>query len=229
MITGIPDSRSQQWGRVLPGIATVFSALALYNYSDLSNISSLIVSLVGIAAGVLFFKGNALYRPMLLVWIYAHFPAISMNTPAGVQPLLDAGQILTFKVGITLSGIVFKVNLVPFAFLALYRFLLMASLVGKRATISSFGADSKFGDGLPMEGIITRSFDLGDDKNWVMVELDKDLLNGSNSYRHVLLKSKEGELMKPGMKVVSHLRLVADETAHEKFPFMDWVFVQVLK
>ncbi|MBK9513432.1 MAG: hypothetical protein IPO05_07330 [Flavobacteriales bacterium] len=151
MITGIPDSRSQQWGRVLPGIATVFSALALYNYSDLSNISSLIVSLVGIAAGVLFFKGNALYRPMLLVWIYAQFPAISMNTPAGVQPLLDAGQILTFKVGITLSGIVFKVNLVPFAFLALYRFLLMASLVGKRATISSFGADSKFGDGLPME------------------------------------------------------------------------------
>lgn len=229
MITGTPDNRSQQWGRVLPGIAIVFSAFALVTNSDLSNISSLIVSMVGVTAGVLFFKGNNVYRPLLLVWIYAQFPAISMNAPAGVQPLLDAGQFLTLKVGITLSGIVYRVNLVPFAFLALYRFLLMASLVGKRVSISSFRKDSAFGDALPVEGIIARSFDLGNDKNWVMVALDKDLMNGGKNYRHVLLKSKEGELMKPGKKVVSHLRLVADDSAQEKFPFVDWAFVQVLK
>ena len=229
MITGIPDSRSQQWGRVLPGIAIMFSTFALVRYSDLSNVASVLVSLVGIAAGVLFFKGNTLYRPLLLVWIYAQFPAISRNTAAGAQPLLDAGQFLTLKFGMTLSGTRLYINLVPFAFLALYRFLLMAGLVGKRVSISSFRVDSKFGDALPVEGIIAQSFDLGDDKNWVMVELDADLLNGGMSYRQVLLKSKEGELMKPGKKVVSHLRLVADESAYEKFPFMDWVFVQVLK
>lgn len=213
----------------MPGIAIMFSAFALVRHSDLSNIASVILSLVGIGAGVLFFKGNALYRPLLLIWIYAQFPAISRNTPAGAQPLLDAGQFLTFKLGMTLSGTKLYVNLVPFAFLALYRFLLMAGLVGKRVSISSFRADSKFGDALPVEGSIARSFDLGDDKNWVMVELDEDLLNGDKSYRQVLLKSKEGEPLKPGMKVISHLRLVADDHAQEKFPFIDWVFVQVLK
>jgi len=149
MSTGIPDSRSQQWGRVLPGIAIVFSALALAKYGDLSNILSFIVSLVGIAAGALFFMGKPLYRTLLLIWIYAQFPAISRNTPAGEQPLLDAGQFLTFKLGMTLSGTELYINLVPFAFLALYRFLLMAGLVGKRVSISSFRMDSKFGDALP--------------------------------------------------------------------------------
>src|SRR5436189_2357327 len=145
MSTEIPDSPSQKWGRVLPGIAIAFSVFSLVLYGDLRNISSFIVSLVGIAAGVMFFMRKPSFRTLLLIWIYAQFPAISRITPAGDQPLLDAGQFLTIKVGFTLSGTRLYFNMVPLAYLALYHFLLVAGVAGKRVVITSFLKVDRFG------------------------------------------------------------------------------------
>ena len=201
---------------ILPLLAIGMSLLEVVQFLfDPSNIPALIVSLLGITAGCLWFAGHRLSMALLRIWIIAQLPAIRqlkvVEIPNGKQYLnsavLDTGQGLTFNVGLELNrpdgGLEVKVNLVPIGLLFLFSFLRTASLIGSRVVIARFRKDNKLGDVFPLEGIVLRSAKLGAEEHWLLLELDKEVRYRGDLFKCLLVRDKEGErstnLARPGV------------------------------
>jgi len=235
---------------LLPILAILLSGIALSGNLAFSNILEFIVSLIGLAAGISFFVKKDYFYPLIQVWIYGQFPAINRTINSvlengmslvEVQPIFDAGQVLTFDLGFTLGtaagDVGIEVNIVPFAFLFLFKFLQSSALVGKRLTIKNFKKENKLGDIFPLTGTIKETLSLGKEKHWFHAELDNPFDFNGKSYKDLLIKSKEGLIYKAGKgKYTSYLRLVQDPNAlteekilKDRFPFIDWGQVEVEK
>ena len=138
---------------VLPVLALLLSLISLASvfYWPL-NIPKIILAVIGMLAGISFFMGRQRgFFVLIQIWIYGQFPAISRETAIEQQggsvyvhkePLLDAGQVFKYSVGITFTDyqnanrkLLLHLNLVPFALLILFRLLKSRSLVGRTVTI----------------------------------------------------------------------------------------------
>lgn len=235
---------------LLPILAIVLSALALSDNLIFTNIPEFIISIVGIAAGVTFFVKRDYFYPLIQVWIYGQFPAINRTitttlengvTFEQLQPILDAGQMLTFDLGFafgtSFGEIDIKVNIVPFAFLFLLKFLQSSALIGKKLTIKDFKKENKLGNIFPLTGVVKNTLTLGKEKHWFHAELDNPFNFNGKSYQNLLIRSKEELIYKPGKgKYISYLRLVEDpntlkedKLSKDRYPFIDWGQVEVEK
>ena len=235
MITHTNQNQTKDY--ILPVLAIVLSLGALSGTYDLSNIFSLIISLAGIAAGISFFTNKKVFTILIQVWIYGQFPAILFNE----IPLFDGGQLFKFPIGVTLdtnSGkIDLYLNLIPIVYLTMFKLFKVSGLVGNKVTITKFRQDNKLGEIFPLTGTVLKRVQLEKDKFWIMVRLDKVFNYGSDSFNHMLLKSKDDQIYKPGnTEYISYLRLVKDPLQvtekienQDNFPFVDWGIVQVTK
>lgn len=233
---------------VLPLLALTMSFIGLVEFAfSPSNVLALLVSLLGVAACVLFFLGHKWSIPLLYWWIIVQIPAISSmevaKIPNGKQyihhPIVDTGQAFTLDVGLTLrrpkEELYIKVNLVPIALLVLYRLLRTSSLIGRRIVVKRFRKDNKLGDVFPFEGTVLRSATLGGEQHWLLVQLDRSLTYNGTSFACLLVRDKEGEIYKPGKAAsVSYLVIVPEadmvgtaDNRKEYFTFVDWGLVQV--
>ena len=235
---------------ILPVLAIVLSLGSVSNTYNLTNIPSLIISLVGISAGVLFFLNHKFFGTFMQIWIYGQLPAISKTVHStlenGMQliiehPFFDAGQLLTFDLGLTFgisSGdLNLKINIVPFGFLFLFKLLQTAGLIGKDLTITKFRKENKLGNIFPLTGKIQKRVQIGKERHWVLVALENEFIYSGKSICHLLLKPKDEELFKAGKKkYISYVRLVTDATTigevvnnTEAYPFVDWAIVEIKK
>jgi hypothetical protein len=233
---------------LLPLLAILLSGLALTGNLSLTNIFQFIVSVVGIAAGIAFFVNRNYFYPLIQAWIYGQFPAINRVTQSAsgnggtleLHPILDGGQHYTFDLGLTFANsagyLDLKINILPLAFLFLFKFLQSSDLIGRRLIITNSRKDNKLGDIFPVEGTISETFSLGEEKNWFHAELDEPFEYEGNSYQDLLIRSREGDMYKPGKGKYSYLRLVSDPKllaekengiSKDRFPYVDWAKVEV--
>ena len=235
---------------ILPVLALVMSGLALPSVNYFANIPALIVSIIGISAGILFFINYRWFNILIQIWIYSQLPMIYKTVTTTLQNgnvveydkhVFNAGQFATFGVGFnfgTDSGeINIELNLVPFVLFFLYSITQTVALIGKRVTIYKYRDDNRLGDIFPLHGRIERKVKLGGERYWLFAELDDEFMYDGTRYKYLLLRAKSKEPYKPGKRsYFSYARLVSDpdkvgEVAENKndFPFIDWVIVQVHK
>ncbi|MBL7985777.1 MAG: hypothetical protein JNM91_12300 [Flavobacteriales bacterium] len=233
---------------ILPGLAIGMSLIALSSNYDLSNVLGFVVSLLGLAGGAAYFLKNKYASTLLQVWIYAQIPAISKTTSEVLgngsemvteQHYVDAGQALTFDVGLTLgttSGdLDLKINVVPIGLLILFRLVMLQGLVGGIVTIKKFRQDTKLADVFPLSGSVLRPITLGKEKHWLLVELASPLAYTGRAYSHLLVKPKEDGIYKRGASAqVSYIVLVDDVSKlhegvnkKEDFQFADWGLISI--
>jgi hypothetical protein len=217
--------------------------------ADPPNYAAVLLGAIGAVASIAFLLGKkSIFFLLAPVWIYGQFPSIAKvvtsQGPDGSvqtieQPIIDAGQGFKYSVGLDLgnprSTLQLHVNLVPIGWLTLYHLLLANALIGCSVSIRQFRKDSPVSRIFPLAGTVQRTVQLGNEKHWLLVELEQMIGHGGGSAKHVLTRDKEGELFKPGKTArVSYIVLVPDpvilhDGANKKdqFEFLDWGLVSL--
>jgi hypothetical protein len=229
---------------VFPLLVAGLSLFHLFNHlSDLLSLSALL-SLIGITGTILYFKKNDLFKKLIYTWIIAQLIVIDRQLldPSTQtwhdQPFWDLTQAVSFKLGLTLGTTSTKfglnVNIVAIVFFGLYKILEVSSLMGKPVTFRKFRPDNKLGDVFPLTGTLKKRVILAKEKDWLLVELSSTFTFNGKPVDHVLIKRKDGEIIKPKLKnQIVFFRLVynvnqvvegENETSH--FPFIDWVICE---
>lgn len=245
MSQGISASNGFKWtsDKLLPVLAIALSVLTIARNLDLSNILSFIVSVIGIAGGITYFLKRKLSLALIAIWIYAQIPAISQiqtltyanGSQATVkQAYWDAGQTLTVHLGLTLGSWDLQVNVVPFGLLILFRLLQVSALVGGTVTIRTF-KNSKTGEASHLTGTAMKRVTLGKEKHWLLVQLASEIIHSGRKYSHLLITSKDGEILKRGKQAtVSYIVLVSDPAQvhdgvnkREDYEFLEWGYVSI--
>jgi hypothetical protein len=225
---------------VFPIIVVGLSLLNISNNSsDLFSLSNLL-SLVGIAGAILYFKKHPLYKTLIYVWILAQVIVIDrevLDKATGVwydKPFWDLAQGFSLKVGFNFTTDSNKfglnVNIVAIVFFGLLKILEVSSLVGKQLTFNKFRQDNKLGDIFPLTGTVTRRVTLANEKDWVLVALTSPFDFNGRTVENVLIKSKDGTTIKSKNKnQLVFFRLVYDlndlvegDNESSNFPFVDW-------
>ncbi len=224
---------------IFPIVVLVASVFALYKQTYFLNIPSFVVSLVGIVGVWLFYKNNKYFQPLFFVWILAQLVIIDRVTlhPSGVSVYSlywDATQGVSLKFGIfagsTFSKTTVHINILSILFLIVFRLLRISGLVGTKLTFYKFKEDSVFADVFPVTGSVFKRIEVAEEKDWLLVTLDKPIIYNEKQIFSVIIKRKDGGILKPSMaNQVIYFRLV-DNTNDlfakadiKKFPFLEWV------
>lgn len=239
---------SDRWKRVvLPVLAGVLSLLTLVKAVTTANYWSMLVCLAGTGACLAFLLKWRVERVLLWAWIIGQFPVIAHTTVGTYDgrevpvrhPLVDGSQVVDFALGVSTSGSrggwEVKVNVVPFAYLFLMRMLQASSLVGKRVRITWNGTGHQLESYFPITGLLTRTFDLAEERNWSVVRLDRPIKGATGTYQYLLVRDKEnGGYTAGGDALVSYLRVAEDDLqlstsrVAASYPFVGWGQVTVL-
>ncbi|MEO8590263.1 MAG: hypothetical protein ABI432_12895 [Flavobacteriales bacterium] len=234
--------------KVLPLLAIGLSTIALFSSFYNGNISAIIIALIGIAAGASYFLRSKWFFLLIQLWIYGQLPSISRDRETVLddgqritvhQPLLDAGQVFKYSIGLHLGvskgSLDLEVNLVPLGFLILFRLLQSGALIGSIVRIAQFRRDTDLSDIFPLEGKVIRVVTLGSEKHWLLIELGQTVQISMHTIAHLLIRDKEGEIYRPGKAGrVSYLVSVPDpgvihdgSNRKDQFKFIDWGLVSL--
>lgn len=227
--------------------ASLFTLLTEY---ESSHIPSYLVSAMGLFSIVFFFFDRERFYPLINFWAYAQLPVITRTittvfgegvTVEETKTILSAAQAFTLNFGLTLGneqrGLFLGINFVPLVYLILFKFLRTSALKGHRVVITDFKSDNRLGDVFPIKGVVDRTTKLEKENHWLLIELDAPLTYDDTDYLHLLIRSKDEQILTPGQQeYICFLRLVADpskisdkEAQKDDFPFIDWGMVQVEK
>lgn len=217
--------KNQPLNMVLPILLIVLSLATTLSNFQLLNIPQLIVSVIGIWAGIFFFLKIRASQVLLFIWVFAQIVAVSHSvsyvSPHGVTIItkyivFDATQTLT--AGITLSagsnegGRAIFINLLPFAFLALLKYIQLQDLPGREVVIGRYKPEGNLNDYFPIKGKYIRTAIVGHEKKkWALIECYNDLEYEGIAFRFLLARSIDNVIFKPRKKpFVSFLRQVED-------------------
>jgi len=114
------------------------------------------------------------------------------------------------------------------------RILKVSNLVGKKLTFEKFRDDNRLSDIFPLSGIVKKRITLGEEKDWLLVELESSFDSEGNEIENVLIKSKDEGIIVLKEKdqlvyfrLVSHTRDIKDSINEtSKFPFINWVLCE---
>ncbi len=192
---------------VFPIIVGAFSLFKLVQNIQTPVISSILVSLLGLAGVALFFSGKKPAGSLFYIWIISQL--VTYQTPSFIY---FTDQVSLFHLGMTFQSpnSVFAINFVPLFFFIGYRILKMYDLIGKNVSIRPFKADSPL---TPIEGEISAIINRGKEGRWLKV----DFQNDSQEPQSVLIKPKGDERFS---KKKSILGFVNDFSGGQKF--IDW-------
>lgn len=226
---------------VFPVLVAVLSLVNLYLRQDDLLSLSVLLSLTGIAGTVLYILNNKHYSKLLYIWIWGQLvliDALHADPQAGritYEPIWDLRQAFDVKFGLFFdrgfSRYGFHINFLPFFYLGALRLLRVSGLAGKQLVFNAFRQDNRFGDIFPLQGTVVKRVHLSGEKDWLLVSFPAPFEIDGISYTHALVKSKDGDLIKPGVKgQIAYFRLVENvsrvkEVGNDiqQFPFIDWV------
>ncbi|WP_347069657.1 hypothetical protein [Flavobacterium sp. WV_118_3] len=213
---------------ILPIVVILLSIMNISNHVHNLISISILNSLIGIIGSVLFFLKKANAVKLIYVWIVVQIVII--------DPFFDLSQGLSFKLGFTLGlsngDICLNINVLAIFMLGGVKILETASLVGKRLTLRKF-RDGTLEEILPICGTITERISLENEKNWILVTLDRAFDYEGQKIHKVLIKRKDDKSIKLKEKnQITFLRLVLEESDlmnfsnKSKFPFIDWIICE---
>lgn len=223
---------------MFPVIVILCSCLNIYNQFSSNDISyiSLLVSLIGIAGGSLYFGMDKFFSPLIWVWSVAQVLIIEGYTldPYSKDTILNLTQGVQFPLGIDFSGTNggawIGVNLVAIVLLGLSKLLRLSLLFGKEISLIPFRENSSLNEFLPTTGIIEDRITLSKEKNWLLVKLNgKEPL--SNSLPFALIKPKDNSNLKLKTQQivyflpVTDINMIKEENSRDDFVNGDWAIV----
>lgn len=208
---------------IFPVIVILLSLMNISNHlSDIISLSVL-VSIVGIIGGVLFFMRSPIAPKIIYAWIIVQIISF--------PPAFDLSQGFNLVMSVGNKNSEFHVSFIAIGMLGTARILATASLAGRKATIYQF-RESSLGDVFPVTATLIKRVQLADEKNWLLAHLSSPVNYNDTPVYYVLIRRKDGETLKLGKeKQVSFLRLVLNENDLDntndsrRFPFIDWVYV----
>jgi signal transduction histidine kinase len=219
-----------------PIIVGVLSIVNLVQQFSELNIISTVVSLIGIIGVILFFLKRNQYKLLIYIWIVTQLVSIIYVQSSGgyieeAKEIWNAIQAdLGFHVSLTINGLIIQFNIVAIFYLVLFRALRVSELKGIKLTFSRFKEDSVFGGKLPVNGEVVDVVKIGDEKEWMVVQLDTPIVNDDTEIKTVLVKRKDGEVFElSGKNQIVYFRLVKDfeeiysPNRISQFPFVEWV------
>ena len=206
---------------ILPIIVFVLSVLNIL--SNINNFSlSILLSIIGIISTILFFKQNSLSTKLIYFWLIAQVIII--------EPIFNLSQssfILAFTLGSGSYNLV--INFLPLLFLGLIKVIESSTLIGKEINLLEF-RENAISEFLPTKCRIIKRIDFNENKNWLLVELEKQIDYEGTKIDTVLIKNKDPEksIKLKEKNQLAHLRLVIDESKLmtkelSEFPFIDWI------
>jgi hypothetical protein len=216
------------------GFAILVVALSCFNLFNCFHrfaFLSALVSLSGITGAILFWKGRSISNKFMLAWVYLQCIII--------EPVFDVSQVYTWMIGswATLrSGteVGIGVNVIGLAYLFLFKLATISSLEKRKVQINRFREDNRLGDVFPINGIGVRRVKFFNEKTWLLVLLEKELVYRDLPYTFVIIKAKQGSPQKEMAEQISDIRLIQDPAMLEKnnydgadFPFIDWVSINI--
>ncbi len=224
---------------IFPVVVLVASIFALFQQTYFLNILSFVVSLVGIVGVWLFYKNNRYFQPLFFVWILVQLLIIDKVTllPSGANVhtvYWDVTQGVNLKFGLSAGTLYSKttvhINILAIIFLVVFRLLRISSLVGTKLTFYKFKEDSVFAEVFPVTGSVIKRIEVAGEKDWLLVTLDKPIIYNEKQIFSVIIKRKDGGILKPSMaNQVIYFRLVDNtndlfaDADIKKFPFLEWV------
>jgi hypothetical protein len=229
---------------IFPVIVAGLSLFNIYNHlTDFLSLSTLL-SLIGIAGTILYFKKNDLFKKLMYLWIIAQLIVIDREILDTVSDtwyessFWDLTQVFSFKLGFTFATnsnkFGFNLNVIAIVYLAFFKILEISSLAGKQLTFYKFKPNSNLSEVFPLTGTIKKRVVLSKDKDWLLVELTSPFNFNGKSVNNVLIKRKDGEVIKPKVKnqlvffrlIYDINQLVEGDNESNNFPFVDWAICE---
>lgn len=224
---------------IFPVVVLVASIFTLYKQTYFLNMPAVVVALVGIVGVWLFYKNNKYFQPLFFVWILAQLVIIDKVTldPSGMSiysVYWDATPGINLKFGFSVDSSFSKttvhINILAIIFLVVFRLLRISSLIGTKLTFYKFKEDSVFADVFPVTGSVFKRIEVAGEKDWLLVTLDKPVIYNGKQIFSVIIKRKDGGILKPSKaNQVIYFRLVDNtndlfvEADIKNFPFLEWV------
>lgn len=210
--------------KITPIVITILSLLNIVKNSNNLVSLTVLLSLLGVFSAILIFLKNPISTKLVYIWLVAQIIVI--------EPIFDLTQILSFKFGVNLENASINLNILPIIALGIIKIIEASNLVGKVITLKKF-RDGELDNILPLNGTITKRISLENEKNWLLVELDKSFNYEGNTVNQILVKRKDDKTIKlKEKKQYSFLRIVVNEndlnntSDKSKFPFIDWILCE---
>jgi hypothetical protein len=195
----------------------------IYHVGPFINYPSIIISLIGIAGGTLYFLKKKIYSRLIYIWAVSqaliftsYFPDYELRQVIE-RPFWNVSQILNLSLGFNWqtkeTSYTLHFNFASILFIGFAQILYLTSLYGTKINLRPFKADSSLKTFLPTSATIEKRVTLSKEKNWLLVRLDK--INSESSVEYALIKPKEsGETIKPNKKnQIIYFLLVEDPAA----------------
>ncbi len=193
---------------IFPIIVGALSLLnILRNFQDF-YLTSILVSLVGIVATVLFFLDIKKASILFYVWIVAQiitYSSTSFTFYTNQFPYISLG--LSFKI----ENSLLILNFVPLFFFIGYRILKMSDLIGKKVSIRPIKTDSNLKS---IDGEITEIIKTNKDGKWLKVTYFED---GNSEQKFVMIKPKGEERFSRKTSIFAFVNEFGERTN-----FIDW-------
>ncbi len=206
------------------------------------NYPSIIISILGIIGGALYFAKNKLYSKFIYIWavtqaivLTSYVPDIQLQQMVE-RPFWNVYQVLNLTVGFNWesknnTSYLLHFNFASIIFIGFAQILYSRSLYGTKINLRPFKADSSLKTLLPTTATIEKRITLSKDKTWLLIHFDKK--DSSSPIEYALIRSKEeGETIRPTKKnQIVHFLLVTDPTAIKEtnskadFTKGDWAIV----
>lgn len=171
-------------------------------------LTSIIVSLIGIGATVLFLLNFKKVSILFYVWIIAQLVTYSTSSFTYFTnqfPYVSLG--LTFKN----PNSVFAINFAPLFFFIGYRILKMYDMIGKKVSIKPIKAESNL---RPIDGEIVGVINRNKDGKWLKVEY---FTNETSEPHYVMIKPKGEEKFSKKASIFAFVNQCGEQTS-----FIDW-------
>lgn len=198
---------------IFPIIVGVLSFINILRNIQEFYLSSVLISLVGLAAVVLFYLDNKKATSLFYVWILAQ--VVTYQTTSFTY---FTNQLPQFSLGLDFNGndSVFAINFAPLFFLIGYRVLKMYDLVGKMVSILPIKANSALDK---LEGEIVEVISIQSSGKWFKVQYFKE---GNPEPQFVMIKPKGQEQFSLKNSVVAFVNEPGEVTK-----FIDWGAVKL--
>lgn len=228
--------------KLFPTLVIILSSVNIIQHSNVLLCPSTFLSLIGIVGAILFFLKNSLYKFLFYIWILAQILLISKLTydpiSQSFQPnpywnLEQTSSIgLSFFLSFKTATYFYKFNVLATFYLAMFRIINISRLVGKNLNLRPLKDGGNLDEVLPLNGNVIKRVRLDNEKDWLLLRLEKNFDYNGEDISHILIKSKgDGVLKKGGKNQVVYVRLVPNINDIEdgvnpanQFPFADWAF-----
>lgn len=193
---------------IFPLIVGGVSVLNILRNFQEFYLTSILVSIIGLAAMALFFLDFKKVSVFFYVWIIAQLITYSTSS---FTYFANQFPYVSLSMSFKNSNSVFAINFAPLFFFIGYRILKMYDMIGKKVSIRPIKADSNLE---AIDGEIVGVINRNKDGKWMKVEYFN---NETNEPQHVMIKPKGEERFSKKASIFAFVNQCGEQTT-----FIDW-------